>query len=174
MATTIFTIEVSFNDEVTDAESVAGAADMLLETALSTPEVLDDYGNPSFGAFMIQHHRVPLLERFISGSEEEDELDKREFLGMVADRINDDLGPSPFSVDDTCRKIVHYYLMGEGAESMSQDALTYLLDETWKIQDGYGEPGFMPPQGWDWSGIRDSSDGAMRKMAATILNFIAD
>ena len=27
--------------------------------------------------------------------------------------------------------------------------------ELWQLQDGYGSPGFTPPQGWDWSGIRD-------------------
>jgi hypothetical protein len=44
-------IEVEFDENVTDADSVAVAADRLLETALSTPDVLDDYGNPTFGAF---------------------------------------------------------------------------------------------------------------------------
>jgi hypothetical protein len=38
------------------------------------------------------------------------------------------------------------------------------LSETWALQDGYGEPGCMPPQGWDWSGIRDSSPAAIKRM----------
>lgn len=38
------------------------------------------------------------------------------------------------------------------------------LEETWELQDGYGEPGVMPPQGWDWSGIRDSSPAAIKRM----------
>lgn len=31
----------------------------------------------------------------------------------------------------------------------------------WKLQDGYGSVGFTPDQGWDWSGIRDSSPAAL-------------
>lgn len=38
------------------------------------------------------------------------------------------------------------------------------LDETWALQDGYGFEGFTPSQGWDWSGIRDSSPMAIEKM----------
>lgn len=36
----------------------------------------------------------------------------------------------------------------------------------WALQDGYGQPGFTPPQGWDWSGIRDSSRDARKAMYA--------
>ena len=38
------------------------------------------------------------------------------------------------------------------------------LEETWALQDGYGEPGVIPDQGWDWSGIRDSSPAAIKRM----------
>jgi hypothetical protein len=38
------------------------------------------------------------------------------------------------------------------------------LNETWALQDGYGEPGYVPDQGWDWSGIRDSSPAATKRM----------
>ena len=48
-----------------------------------------------------------------------------------------------------------------------------ILDRTWKLQDGYGEPGFIPPQGWDWSGIRDSSDEAKVKIAAEVKRILA-
>lgn len=34
----------------------------------------------------------------------------------------------------------------------------------WSLQDGYGEPGYTPEQGWDWSGIRDSSTEAIEAM----------
>jgi len=27
------------------------------------------------------------------------------------------------------------------------------LAELWSMQDGYGVPGFMPEQGYDWSGV---------------------
>jgi hypothetical protein len=39
---------------------------------------------------------------------------------------------------------------------------------TWNLQDGYGTPGHNPPQGWDWSGIRDSSPQAHQQIAQSI------
>ena len=53
MKTKLF-IEVEFDGDQTDAESVASAADTLLQSALSTPGVLDDFGNPQFGEFVIE------------------------------------------------------------------------------------------------------------------------
>lgn len=44
-------VEVQFDPEMTDAESLASAFDNLMKIALSTPEILDDYGNPSVGEF---------------------------------------------------------------------------------------------------------------------------
>jgi hypothetical protein len=39
-----------------------------------------------------------------------------------------------------------------------------VMERLWALQDGYGEPGSTPPQGWDWSGIRDSSEEAKARM----------
>jgi hypothetical protein len=47
-------IEVEYNEDVTDAESVASALDTLLETAMSTPEILDEYDNPTVGKFYVK------------------------------------------------------------------------------------------------------------------------
>lgn len=38
----------------------------------------------------------------------------------------------------------------------------------WELSDGYGIPGYVPPQGHDWSGIRDSSPAAMMRMAEAL------
>jgi len=48
-----------------------------------------------------------------------------------------------------------------------------LMTATWKKQDGYGKVGFRPPQGWDWSGIRDSSEPAKKNMAQAIRDILA-
>lgn len=53
MQTAFLQIPVEYDPEAADAEGIASAADVLLETALSTPGVLDDYGNPRFGSFLI-------------------------------------------------------------------------------------------------------------------------
>ena len=38
------------------------------------------------------------------------------------------------------------------------------FEQIWSLSDGYGTPGFMPAQGYDWSGIRDSSPEAVERM----------
>lgn len=47
------TLEIEFDPELTDAESVAGALDTLLDTAMSTPGILDEYGNPGVDEFLV-------------------------------------------------------------------------------------------------------------------------
>lgn len=50
-ATGSLRLSVVYDPEKTDLESLALALDTLLETALSTVGVLDEYGDPSFGEF---------------------------------------------------------------------------------------------------------------------------
>ena len=58
MKTARLYVDVNYDPKVTDAEGVSEALDTLLETAMSTPEILDEYGNPEVGAFCIL--RTPL------------------------------------------------------------------------------------------------------------------
>ena len=51
---------------------------------------------------------------------------------------------------------------------LPENVLTEVLLETWKHQDGYGRPGRTPPQGWDFSGIRDSTPRAQCRMAEAV------
>ena len=51
MAKTVLTIEVEYDEKATDPETIATAAERLLETALSTPGVLDELGEVHFGEF---------------------------------------------------------------------------------------------------------------------------
>jgi hypothetical protein len=53
-----------------------------------------------------------------------------------------------------------YNLGGEAAERL------------WAIQDGYGYPGLTPPQGYDWSGIRDSSPPAIELMCQIAREYV--
>ena len=48
-------VDVTYDPDLTDAESLASALDILMETALSTPDILDDYGNPQIGDFWVLH-----------------------------------------------------------------------------------------------------------------------
>ena len=62
MATTktTFTLTVE-HDDAHDADTIGNAVDTLLETALSTPGILDDLGNPEIGqtglelAYLLTH-----------------------------------------------------------------------------------------------------------------------
>ncbi len=50
---TTLTVEVEYDPRKTDPEGLACAMDRLLETALSTPEIMDEYGNPTIGEFFV-------------------------------------------------------------------------------------------------------------------------
>jgi hypothetical protein len=52
-ATGTLCIDVTYDPKVTDLESVATGIDILLETAQSTPGILEDYGNPGIGNIYI-------------------------------------------------------------------------------------------------------------------------
>jgi len=49
----VLKIRIDYDDDVTDAESLAYAMDNLLEAALSTPGILDDYGCVEISPFYI-------------------------------------------------------------------------------------------------------------------------
>lgn len=51
MKTVQMTVQVTFDENKTDSESIASALDRLMETATSTPGVLDEYGKVSVGEF---------------------------------------------------------------------------------------------------------------------------
>lgn len=50
---TTLTVEVEYDPSMTDPEGLACAMDQLLKTALSTPDILEDYGNPTVGDFFV-------------------------------------------------------------------------------------------------------------------------
>ena len=47
-------IKINFDSAQTDAESIASAFDQLLETAMSTPGILEDYGSVIADAFYVR------------------------------------------------------------------------------------------------------------------------
>ena len=56
-------------------------------------------------------------------------------------------------------------IRGDTYDRLDARAKDELLRETWKHTDAYGSVGLVPAQGWDWSGIRDSSEPAIAKIA---------
>lgn len=53
MQTARLWFEVTFDENITDAESLSNAFETLLETAMSTPGILDEYGNPEIGTIWV-------------------------------------------------------------------------------------------------------------------------
>jgi hypothetical protein len=51
--TATFIIKVDYDDRSTDPDALGEALDRLMETALSTPGILDDYGQVEVGKFEI-------------------------------------------------------------------------------------------------------------------------
>jgi hypothetical protein len=57
--TCTLSLEVEFDDSKTDPESLASALDSLIKTALSTPGILQEYGDPTVGEFMVSIDQDP-------------------------------------------------------------------------------------------------------------------
>jgi hypothetical protein len=53
MQKTTLMVDIQYDPEMTHPEGLATAMDRLLKTALSTPDLLDEYGNPHIGEFFI-------------------------------------------------------------------------------------------------------------------------
>ena len=56
---TTLTVEIDYDPAATDPEGLACAMDRLLETALSTPDLLDEYGNPTIGEVFVAKETFP-------------------------------------------------------------------------------------------------------------------
>ena len=74
--------------------------------------------------------------------------------------------PSAWGQDETCPGCVSRKLWLP--EIRRRGLSDEVFDAVWACADAYGEPGTVPPQGHDWSGIRDSSPGAIRDMAEVL------
>lgn len=50
------TVDLTYDDKITDPEALASAMDRLVETAVSTPGIMADYGDPQVGEFFSPPH----------------------------------------------------------------------------------------------------------------------
>ena len=60
---TQLSLEIEYDPALTDPEGLASALDRLLETALSTPDLLSEYGNPVVGEFLVADSRTAAASR---------------------------------------------------------------------------------------------------------------
>jgi hypothetical protein len=61
------TIELAFDENRTDAESLANAMDRLIETALSIPDVLEEYGPVKMGLFYVHNPKATSAKKRKAG-----------------------------------------------------------------------------------------------------------
>jgi hypothetical protein len=90
--TSILTIEINFDSTITDEDSVGVAVDNLLETALSTPDILAEYGNPGIGQTYIQPPWVPLIQGYATNITAHGQVERDQWLRMLALEILSDVG----------------------------------------------------------------------------------
>jgi hypothetical protein len=65
---------------------------------------------------------------------------------------------------DDCYVISEGWMRDIHAAVFAADADRALVARLWAMQDGYGEAGVTPEQGFDWSGIRDSTPATIEAM----------
>lgn len=66
---TTLTVEIEYDPTLTDPEGLACAMDRLLETALSTPDILDECGNPTVGEFFVANESAATRAPKAAGQE---------------------------------------------------------------------------------------------------------
>lgn len=71
----------------------------------------------------------------------------------------------PTLVHERCAD--HQAMMGE-IHAVWTTGSNAACEAIWAESDGYGEAGYVPDQGYDWSGIRDSSPRAVEAMYRAI------
>ena len=70
--------------------------------------------------------------------------------------------------------ICHFCLYTNTVVSLPEDDRGRIYQGVWSLTDAYGPVGFVPPQGYDWSGIRDSTEAAQTRMAEGIVQFLTN
>jgi hypothetical protein len=84
---TTLTVEIEYDPAMTDEEGLACAMDQLLETSLSTPGILDEYGNPKVGEFFVAKETAssaPKVVLNISGGVLQDVFSSDPAISIVA------------------------------------------------------------------------------------------
>ena len=64
---------------------------------------------------------------------------------------------------ETGRCAVHVLMM-QAIHTAWYEGPADKLPAIWAASNGYGTPGYKPDQGYDWSGIRDSTPRAIHRM----------
>ena len=65
MAKTTLTLDIEYDPELTHPDGLASAMDRLMETALSTPGIMEEYADPRMGEFFVAKadQRCPKRQR---------------------------------------------------------------------------------------------------------------
>jgi len=116
-------IEVDYDDEVTVPQALAVAANRLLDAALGTPGVLDDYasdeeGSPVFSEFTVAPDR--------------DAVDQAALQALVA---VDTIIESTYTHDDSGERVLDAHGNSISSDASGADVVADLLDCEGRISD---------------------------------------
>jgi hypothetical protein len=75
-------IDVNYDPRKTDPESLSNGLDILMDTAMSTPGILSDYGNPRPLAFYVLNHDAPTGDNFEFTGKLKDQADPSVQMGV--------------------------------------------------------------------------------------------
>ena len=99
MAKTTLTVDIQYDGRRTDPEALACAMDRLMETALSTPSILDEYGNPTVDEFLVAKSTAD-LKRYTLRIDGGLLRNQRRLLLKLADAAHRNLIHIPRAKDD--------------------------------------------------------------------------
>ncbi len=100
MAKTTLTVDIQYDPELTDPEGLASAMDRLLETALSIPGVMDEYGNPTMNEFFVAEVAGSDMQRYALRIDGPLLANQRRLLLKVLDTVFRDEPYVPEANDD--------------------------------------------------------------------------
>jgi hypothetical protein len=146
MARTTLTVDVRYDGRRTDPEALACAMDRLMETALSIPGIMDEYGKTTLGEFLVAEVARSDLQRFALRIDGDLLRKQRRLLLKLVDSAHGNEPDVPKTQDETDLLEGILALLDEITDQAhDQYGIDCLLDE--QAEEPQGRPGNPGPQG---------------------------
>lgn len=100
MEKSTLTVDIQYDARRTDPEALACAMDRLMKTALSTPGILDEFGNPTVGEFFVAESAISDLQRYALRIDGDLLRNQRRLLLKLIDSAHRNVSDVPKAKDD--------------------------------------------------------------------------
>jgi hypothetical protein len=101
MAKTTLTVDIQYDGRRTDPEALACAMGRLMETALSTPGILEEYGNPTMDQFLVAEVAGSDRQRYTLRIDGDLLRNQRRLLLKLVDAARRNVPNAPKAEDNT-------------------------------------------------------------------------